>query len=46
MIYLFLGAGLLGLAFALYGRHGDMRFVGGLAAAAGLVTAVLNWGAW
>ncbi|GHA94285.1 hypothetical protein [Streptomyces chryseus] len=46
MIYLLLGAGLLGLLLALYGRQSDTRFLGGLAAFAGLVTALLNWGAW
>ncbi|MEU5834518.1 hypothetical protein ABZ820_12710 [Streptomyces diacarni] len=46
MIYAMLTAGLLGLLLALYGRHSDLRFIGSLAAVAGLVVSLLAWGAW
>ncbi|MFE3378765.1 hypothetical protein [Streptomyces anulatus] len=46
MIHILLANGLVGLLFALYARGSDLRFLGRLAALAGLVTALLNWGAW
>ncbi|MEU0275515.1 hypothetical protein [Streptomyces sp. NPDC006307] len=46
MIHVILAGGLVGLALALYAKASDIRFLGGLAAAAGLVAALLNWGAW
>ncbi|MEW2631625.1 hypothetical protein AB0903_08190 [Streptomyces sp. NPDC048389] len=46
MIYLILAGGLAGLALALYGRASDTRFLGRLAAGAGLVIALLEWGSW
>ncbi|MFE4329669.1 hypothetical protein ACFRQM_09455 [Streptomyces sp. NPDC056831] len=46
MIYLDLVAGLAGLFLALYGRHHRVRAVGGVAAGAALLVAMLSPGAW
>lgn len=46
MIYLLLGAGLVGLLLALYARRDDLRLIGGVAAGGALLRALIDWGSW
>lgn len=45
MIHVLLATGLVGLAYALYGRASDLRFLGGCAACLALLIAMLAPGA-